>query len=293
MKSMRLIILLIGLLLGSIRVSAFQESAVRFAVIGDYGKAGPNAEAVAAMVTSWNPDFIITTGDNNYSQGEAETIDRNIGQYYHSFIQPYIGTYGEGAETNRFFPSLGNHDWETDDAQPYLDYFTLPGNERYYDFVQGPVHLFALSADYNEPDGISGTSVQAEWLRAGLAASSSPWQIVYMHLPPFSSGSHGSTPVMQWSYREWGADAVISGHDHTYERIIVDGFPYFVNGVGGNSIYNFEETVPGSEVRYNRNFGAMLVEADEQSMIFEFYSVYEGGTLIDSYTIRAVETAAS
>jgi hypothetical protein len=247
---------------------------------------------VAEMVESWNPDFIITTGDNNYSSGEAATIDQNIGQYYHSFIHPYVGSYGEGAETNRFFPSLGNHDWETDDAQPYLDYFTLPGNERYYDFVEGPVHFFALSADYNEPDGISSTSAQAEWLRAGLQESSSSWQIVYMHLPPYSSATHGSTAVMQWAYREWGADAVISGHDHTYERIIVDGLPYFVNGLGGNSIYNFEEPVPGSDMRYNRSFGAMLVEADEQSMTFEFYSVFEGGTLIDSYTIRAVETAA-
>jgi hypothetical protein len=289
---MRLIILSLVLLLGSIRASALQASEIRFAVIGDYGKAGANEAAVAEMVESWNPDFIITTGDNNYSSGEAETIDQNIGQYYHSFIHPYVGSYGEGAETNRFFPSLGNHDWETDDAQPYLDYFTLPGNERYYDFVGGPVHFFALSADYNEPDGISSTSAQAEWLQVGLQESSSSWQIVYMHLPPYSSATHGSTAVMQWPYREWGADAVISGHDHTYERIIVDGLPYFVNGLGGNSIYNFEEPVPGSDMRYNRSFGAMLVEADEQSMTFEFYSVFEGGTLIDSYTIRAVETAA-
>ena len=272
-----------------------EEAPTRFAVIGDYGNGSPSEAAVAEMVLSWEPDFIITTGDNNYNHGEASTIDHNIGQFYHSYIFPYDGEYGEGAEeTNRFFPSLGNHDWETDGAQPYLDYFTLLGNERYYDFVEGPVHLFAVDADFNEPDGIDGDSVQAEWLRGGLEDSTATWQIVYMHMPPYSSSAtHGSAPIMQWDYQEWGADAVLAGHDHTYERIMVDDLVYFVNGTGGQSLYNFTTPVPGSEFRYNRNFGAMLVEATEQFITFEFYSVFEGGTLIDSYTIEADDSAGS
>ncbi len=85
---------------------------------------------MAVLIKNWDPDLIITTGDNNYPDGAADTIDENIGQYFHEFIAPYKGSYGEGAQENRFFPSLGNHDWHSPDAQPYLDYFTLPGNER-------------------------------------------------------------------------------------------------------------------------------------------------------------------
>ena len=276
--------------LAAVGISAQEEEApTRFAVIGDYGNGSPSEAAVAEMVLSWEPDFIITTGDNNYNHGEASTIDHNIGQFYHSYIFPYDGEYGEGAEeTNRFFPSLGNHDWETDEAQPYLDYFTLPGNERYYDFVEGPVHFFAIDSLSNEPDGIDSESVQAEWLREELADSTAAWQIVYMHVPPYSSGRHGSHPVMRWDYQEWGADAVLSGHDHTYERIMIDGFPYFVNGVGGNGLYYFRDVwVEGSEVRYNTDYGAMLVEATEDYITFEFYSLYEGGTQFDTYTIEA------
>src|SRR5437879_4454765 len=66
---------------------------------------------VSNLVRSWSPDFILTTGDDNYPLGEASTIDANIGQYYHDFIFPYTGSYGAGATTNRFYPSLGNHDW--------------------------------------------------------------------------------------------------------------------------------------------------------------------------------------
>jgi tartrate-resistant acid phosphatase type 5 len=259
---------------------------IRFAVIGDYGSGSPWERDVADLVKSWNPDFVITTGDNNYPRGESQTIDQNIGQFYHEFIFPYVGSYGAGAEDNRFFPSLGNHDWETSGAGPYLDYFTLPGNERYYDFVWGPAHFFAVDSDDREPDGRTSTSTQAAWLQAGLAASSSTWKVVYMHHPPFSSGAtHGSSEDMQWSYLGWGASAVLAGHDHVYERILRDGLPYFVNGVGGSSIYSFGPPVEGSQARFNGDFGAMLVEADQTQMTFRF--ITRTGALIDMFSLQA------
>src|SRR5215207_9206193 len=76
------------------RAEAQTEAPLVFAAIGDYGRPGPNAEAVAALVASWNPAFVITTGDNNYEAGAAATIDRHIGQYYHAWIAPYSGAYG-------------------------------------------------------------------------------------------------------------------------------------------------------------------------------------------------------
>jgi tartrate-resistant acid phosphatase type 5 len=243
---------------------------VHFAVIGDYGGGGAPEADVSTLVKSFNPEFILTTGDNNYPAGSGETIDRNIGQFYQGFIHPYQGVYGEGAAENRFFPTLGNHDWNTLGAQPYLDYFTLPGNERYFDFVWGPVHFFALDSDSREPDGVGRSSFQAEWLQTKLAGSTSPWQIVYFHHAPFSSGLHGPVNWMQWPFAEWGADAVLSGHDHTYERIVQDDILYFVNGLGGSSIYRFLGAVAGSQLRYNEDYGAMLVEAGERSLRFQF-----------------------
>ncbi len=252
---------------------------LRFAVIGDYGTGGQAEADVAARIKSWIPEFIITTGDNNYPDGEASTIDRNIGQFFHEFIYPYQGGSGDGAQENRFFPSLGNHDWYAEDAQPYLDYFALPGNERYYEFIWGPIHFFVLDSDTHEPHGADINSSQAAWLQTQLAVSDSPWKIVYMHHPPFSSGTHGSIERMQWPYAEWGADVVISGHDHTYERIFRDGITYFVNGLGGKSKYPFFSSVDGSQVRYNQDYGAMLVEASEIKIRFQFINRH--GELID------------
>jgi tartrate-resistant acid phosphatase type 5 len=259
---------------------------VRMAVIGDYGLAGPDEAAVAELVASWAPDLVITVGDNNYEQGMASTLDENVGQYYHAFIAPYVGKLGRGADENRFFPSLGNHDWRTPQARPYLEYFTLPGNERYYELVWGPLHLFALDSDPHEPDGNGPESVQAKWLRERLAASTSPWQLVYMHHPPYSSGDHGSTADLQWPFAEWGVDVVLAGHDHHYERIERDGIVYFVNGLGGNpERYELRTARAGSEIRYNAEHGAMLVEATADRLELRF--VTAAGREIDSRVLQA------
>jgi tartrate-resistant acid phosphatase type 5 len=256
--------------------------AILFAAIGDYGADSSAERDVANLIKSWSPDFIITLGDNNYPVGAADHIDRAIGKYFHSYIFPYQGSYGEGSDDNRFFPSIGNHDLMTDAGQPYYDYFTLPGNERYYDFTWGPVHFFVLN-DVNDPDGVSSFSNQGNWLFAELSASNSPWNIVYMHFPPYSSGLHGSTDWAQWPFEDWGVDAVLSGHDHTYERLQINGVTYFVDGMGGNGIYDFPNIVEGSQVRYNGDYGAMKIEATDNSMLFEFYN--RSGELIDSYEL--------
>ena len=63
------------------------------------------------MVKSWNPSFIVTVGDNNYSTTSG-SYDLDVGKYYHEYIGNYSGAYGAGSATNRFFPVLGNHDWD-------------------------------------------------------------------------------------------------------------------------------------------------------------------------------------
>ncbi|MES2284147.1 MAG: metallophosphoesterase [Bacteroidota bacterium] len=256
-----------------------------FAIIGDYGWTGPNEAAVANLVKSWNPEYIITTGDNNYRDGADSTIDANIGQYYHDYIKPYTGVYGAGADINRFFPSIGNHDMITSSGAAYLQYFNLFGNERYYDFVKGSVHFFVLNGNPEEVDGITSTSVQALWLKNKLAASTAKWKIVYFHQSPYVSDIvHGNTVEMHWPYKSWGADVVVSGHSHVYERIIIDNFPYFVNGLGGESKYSFSPSpTAGSKIRYNANYGAMQVTVKPDTLWFKFYNV--SNNLIESYPI--------
>ncbi|MBN2456795.1 MAG: metallophosphoesterase, partial [Sedimentisphaerales bacterium] len=274
---------------------------VQCAVFGDYYNASAKTQAVANLVDSWNVDFIFTTGDNT----GPNPIDTDIGQFYSDYIGSYIGSYGSGSATNRFFPTLGNHDNDDGGGLPeYLAYFTLPGagiassntsgNERYYDFIWGPVHVFVINSEFTppiDPDGRTSSSIQGQWLQAQLAASTAPWKLVTFHHPPYTSTSGKLNDVeMQWPFQQWGATAVFCGHNHGYERIMKNGFPYIVSAAGGRPLYEFGTPEPGSVVRYNNDNGAMLIKASNTSITFEFWSLNtsDGNNgLIDTYTIGA------
>ena len=257
-----------------------EASRVRLAAIGDYGAEGEDAAAVAHLVRRFDPDGVITMGDNNYPHGRENTLDDNVGRYYHDFIGAYTGRHGAGSDVPRFFPSLGNHDWRAPEVAPFRAYFSLPGIERYYDVRWGPVHLFALDSDTAEPDGCAVDSAQARWLQQGLAASPCPWRIVYFHHAPYSSSLHGSSSHMQWPFFQWGATLVLAGHDHTYERIERDGGVYIVNGLGGHPTrYSFRSPVPESRVRFRDDHGAMRIDASYERLEVAF--VTTTGKVID------------
>lgn len=84
-----------------------------------------------------------------------------------------------------------------------------------------------------------------------------------------------------------GATAVISGNDHTYERLIIDELPYFVNDLGGGRIYEFDEDeiVPGSMVRFDEDHGTMLIEVTEDGIHFKFVTRTE--KIVDEYVVRS------
>jgi tartrate-resistant acid phosphatase type 5 len=248
-------------------------SAITFAAIGDYGWSGIGAREVAALVAEHDPDLVITLGDNNYPYGASWTIEKNI-----------TANYGRFIADGRFYPTLGNHDMTTDNGRPYFDYFDLPGNERYYDFVWEDIHFFAINSDWREADGISAGSAQATWLQEHLARSTSPWQVVYFHAPPFVSFAAKQVPAMDWPFADWGADLVLSGHAHLYERLENNGLTYIVNGLGGYTIYPFDEVPhPHSQVRYNDNFGALFVEVTAGALQGRF--ITRDGSVADSWTI--------
>ncbi len=260
------------------------ESAT-FAVIGDFGEDSPKEAEVAQMVKSWSPEFVVTVGDNNYPFGSAGTIVNNIGKHYGDFIYnpdapaDRICTGKAAAEkVNRFFPSPGNHDnYSTPAIRPYLDYFTLPGDERNYEFVWGPVHFYSLNG------GKSGrvADITKGWLKDKLAQGTEPFKLVYFHQPPYSPGPHGSASNLQMPFAEWGADAVLAGHEHFYVRLTdkTSAKPlYLIIGNSGNeNLYNCNAN-PLDANRFtvnmcdNSHFGAIKVTATINKMVFEYFT---------------------
>lgn len=209
-----------------------------------------------------------------------------------------------GADTNKLFTSIGNHDYgeSPNGITDYFDFFTLPGrpgntsgNERYYNFEWGNSEFFAINSNSQEADGRTSGSTQGSWLQTELGNSTADWQFVYFHHPPYTSGtSHPNETVMQWPFEAWGADAVFNGHNHHYERIHKDAdadstvMLYFVTGNGGRSLYTSftSPPEPGSQFRNGTDYGAMIVETfGSDSVQFKEYNV--AGMLLDSYTLGA------
>jgi hypothetical protein len=281
-----------ALLLSGFSIRSHADSIV-FAVIGDYGSPTVRAGDVAALVDSWAPDFVVGTGDNRY---DPDTLDGVVGLNYCTYLTdvlPGANCGGGASATNAFFPVLGNRDY-TDNGglSVYLDYYTLPGtgiatsgtsgNERYYDFIKGDVHFFVVDSAAAIADAVE-MDAQKAWLKAQLAASTSAFQIVLLHRSPYSSTAYStSKAAVQWHFEPWGADAVISSHDRVYERSEQEGIPYFVNALAGKVRNQFDVAIQGSIVRYNDNYGAMKVTADDQSITFEFFN--RNGALIDTFT---------
>jgi tartrate-resistant acid phosphatase type 5 len=277
-----------------------EADSITFAVIGDYGKAGETELRVSQMIESWNPDFIITTGDNNYEDGELATIKENISQYYCDYIynpdapDGYVCNGNASVEKlNRFFPVPGNHDYNSKDGiVPYLNYFSLPGVEEYYDFQWGPVHFFALDSG-RQGDSECCASSQSVWLKETMANSTRPFKIVYFHHSPYSSAKHGNAERMQWDFKGWGANTVMTGHDHVYSRIHLSGqsdFAYFISGLGGKPTRYDCNANPLDEnlfdvFCYQENHGAMLVKANSEKIVFQFFQIDDQNIPVDEFVL--------
>lgn len=263
---------------------------IRFAAIGDFGDSGINEAEVADLIKLLEPDFIITSGDNNYPDGKTETIQENISQYYCEYIYNFDAPADQQCngkafdeKINKFFPTLGNHDYRNSNGSiPYLNFFTLPGNESYYEFIWGPVHFYAL-------DSNKDIDKQHLWFNEKLKGSEQAFNIVYFHHSPYSSGIHGNEKDMQWDFA--GVDLVLTGHDHIYEHIEKKdgGSPvYLISGLGGRekrfcNEHPLDENIFNTFC-YDESYGCTFVEATTNSLKVKFIST--DNVIIDSFEIK-------
>jgi hypothetical protein len=219
------------------------------------------------------PGTVFTTGDNAYPNGtEIE------------YATCYDPTWGRLALRTR--PVPGNHDYNTSGAAPYFGYFNVPS---YYVYTLGAWRIYALNSEID----VSASSEQIAWLQADLAANPTQCVLAYWHRPRWSSGAeHGSDAAMQtlWQiFYKAGAELVVNGHDHTYERFaemdatgkaVSPGLRQFVVGTGGAGLYDFATPLPGSEVRDNATFGVLKLTLHATSYDWEFVPV-PGSTFTD------------
>ncbi|MDI3341718.1 MAG: metallophosphoesterase [Sphaerobacter sp.] len=250
---------------------------------GDTADCGePHDEASAALLDGI-AGTVFTTGDNAYQDGSAA-----------EFAECYGPSWGRHRDRTR--PAPGNHDYRTRDGAAYYDYFGAAAGDPgkgYYSYDLGTWHIVVINSNCGDV-GCDEGSAQEQWLRADLAQHPATCTLAYWHHPRFSSGKHGSQSKMQaiWeALYDAGADVVLTGHDHNYQRFAplnargeVDpeqGIRQFVVGTGGKNLYQIDEPLATTEVYNDDTFGVLRLTLHERSYDWEFIPV-AGGTFSDS-----------
>lgn len=170
MIDMKRLITVLLLVLGVGRIQAQDYQVLEtIAHISDYGCEKQSTKDVSNMVRSWNPEIILSSGDDNYarSSGCADNIDANVGQFYADYIYPYPTHYKKakadnsgydelstqrtnhsGLNYNRFYPVPGNHDFESG-IESWLGFFQH--DLRNSQIVQHPKVSPVITANYDHP----------------------------------------------------------------------------------------------------------------------------------------------
>lgn len=234
-------------------------------------------QATAQLVIQAKPKAVLALGDNQYEKGELE-----------NFKKSYDPTWGKFKNITK--PVPGNHEYYGGkQAAGYYDYFgSLAGDRKkgYYSFDLGDWHLIALNSNCKFVGGCEAGSPQETWLKADLKTNKKACTLAFWHHPRYSSAVHGNNSGMEAFWQDLysaGAELVLSGHDHDYERFAPQGLNgkldpqrgirQFVIGNGGKSLYPFKTIRANSEVRNNDTYGVLKLTLKPKGYDWEMQSI--------------------
>ena len=240
--------------------------------------------ATSDLLVGAGYDAVLLLGDNQYWDG-------HLARYQKSF-DPTWGRLG-----SLLRPAPGNHEYLTPGAQGYFDYFGPAAGDRsrgYYSYDLGTWHVVALNSNCGSIGGCGPGSPQLQWLAADLAAHPRACTLAYWHHPRFSSGVHGDDAAYEAFWQtlyQAGADLVLVGHDHDYERFAPQdpsgraapryGIRQIVVGTGGHSLRPFPTIRPNSQARNAQDFGILELRLRSDGYDWRFLPA-AGGVFTDS-----------
>ena len=244
------------------------------------------ADLLAVLAAGDGLDAVLLLGDNQYEDGAL-----------HRYQASYGPTWGRFRDLTR--PAAGNHEYATPGAAGYFAYFGAAAGEPgkgWYSFDLAGWHVVVLNSNCSAVGGCGAGSPQLRWLEADLAAHAGVCTLAAWHHPRFSSGLHGddlrSAPFWEALYRA-GADVILTGHDHDYERFAPQdpsgradprrGLRQFVVGTGGKDLRPFPRVRPNSEARNADTFGVLKLTLRPGSYDWELLPA-AGGTFTDAGT---------
>jgi len=239
---------------------------------GDIASCSSNGDEATAALLDGLSGTIATLGDTVYEDGTAQ-----------QFSECYNPSWGRHKSRTR--PAPGNHDYHTNGAAGYFAYFGAAAGDPktgYYSYDLGAWHIIALNSNCDEVGGCGAGDPQEQWLRADLAAHPTSCTLAYWHHPRFSFGNYGNdtaTKALWQALYDAGAEIVLSGHDHNYQRYAPQdadgkrdarGIREFVVGTGGRGHYSLDNPPPNVEAYNDNAFGILQLTLRAQGYDWTF-----------------------
>ena len=235
---------------------------------------------VSDAILAGHYDAVLPLGDVQYESGSAAELAAS-----------YDPSWGRLKAITH--PAVGNHEYGSPGAEAYFQYFGVAAgspDRGYYSYDLGSWHLIVLNSNCARIGGCAAGSAEEAWLRADLAAHPVECIVAYWHHPRFSSGQNGDSEFMSsiWSdLYAAGADVVLNGHDHDYERFAPQtpagvrddarGIREFVVGTGGKNHMRFKAIEANSEVHDTTSFGFLELTLRAGGYDWRFVSDPPGG----------------
>jgi hypothetical protein len=244
-----------------------------------------NDEATGRLLDNI-PGTVFIAGDSVYENGTAAE--------FANCFEPAWGRHRA-----RIRPALGDHEMFSPGATPYFNYFGAAAGAAptgYYSYDLGSWHIVSLNSQCSDvPGGCGSDSPQLQWLRNDLASTTAPCIAAVWHRHRFTSGARhygrDDDYIPFWdTLRSFGADVVLNGHSHLYERFGLqdtagnadpNGIRQFTVGTGGRFLESFGTAMPNSEFRYRDDAGVLKLTLHATSYDWQFIRA-TGATVVDS-----------
>ena len=266
--------MLVGLSVAGVTVaSASSSQDVVLVGAGDIVACGSSGALETAALLAANPGTVFTLGDNAYpigSDADFSCFDQSWGRYKAGML-----------------PTVGNHEYQTAHAAGYFDYFGAAAAPPYgyYAVNVGAWRVYVLNSECSFVSCTAG-SAQLAWLRADLAADDHACVLAMWHEPRFSTGPHGDLPDVGpfWdALYAAGAELILNGHDHVYERYLpidpaenadpAHGIMEIVAGTGGIGGVTFASSDPDRVAGDDQTFGVLKLTLHPTSFDWQFIPV--------------------
>jgi PKD repeat protein len=251
---------------------------------GDIADCGRTTDEATAQLLDAISGTVFAAGDNAYPDGTAA-----------NFTDCYQPTWGRHKARTK--PALGNHEYDSGNANGHFGYFGSVANppNGYYSFDLAGWHIVVLNSECSKVGGCGTSSPQTTWLRNDLAASTATCTAAIFHRPRFTSKRttpDGAFAPFWTALYDGGVDLVINGHYHSYERFAPQnpagqadaafGIREIVVGTGGTALVTFGSSrMANSQVTNDNSHGVLKLTLHSSSYDFQFVPV-AGKTFSDS-----------